>query len=72
MEEEYLLHYGVLGMKWGVRKARRTTKKYAKAQRRALVNYDRAKALSSTGKKTGNTKLSDSANEYYSKAKKYQ
>lgn len=27
MEEEYLLHYGVLGMKWGVRKQRRAAVK---------------------------------------------
>lgn len=41
-----LMHYGVLGMKWGVRKARRAVNKYSKkAQRQIDANTSNAKLL---------------------------
>lgn len=47
MDEEYLAHYGVLGMKWGVRKDprkayARATKKYNKLEKKANKSLDKA------------------------------
>ena len=37
--QPYLIHYGVLGMKWGVRKQQRQAKKDAKEYARAKMFY---------------------------------
>lgn len=39
-EEYYLAHYGVLGMKWGVRKGRKAVKAKRKEYRKAIRNAD--------------------------------
>ena len=35
MYDDYLIHYGVIGMKWGVKRATRLTKKSVKAKKKA-------------------------------------
>lgn len=50
-ETEYLMHYGVLGMKWGVRKQRKTASKNRKSVERA------ASTISKTG--TSDIQLKD-------------
>lgn len=42
--EYYLSHYGVLGMKWGVRKARKDLKVQKKAHKRAIKDADSREA----------------------------
>lgn len=49
MEEDYLVHYGVLGMKWGVRKQRRASVRTAK--QKAKQDYNRAIAKAEAKKK---------------------
>lgn len=60
MNEEYLAHYGVLGMKWGVRKDRSsgsTKKRKAKVKKPTTsADYREVKAL----KKRGSKNLSNS------------
>ena len=50
MEQNYLYHYGVLGMKWGVRRSRKASKSSRKTARqkkeeRYSEDYKRTKAL---------------------------
>ena len=47
MDEEYLAHYGVIGMKWGVRKNpqrayQKASKKYDKLEKKANKSLDKA------------------------------
>lgn len=39
---EYLEHYGVMGMKWGVRKDRRTAKKAEKRKKTAVKKFNQS------------------------------
>lgn len=42
--DQYLAHYGVLGMKWGVRKQRKELKAEKKAHKRAIKDADSKEA----------------------------
>lgn len=49
MQQNELKHYGVLGMKWGVRRARKTAEKAAKYRQKG--NTEKAKKLEAKSKK---------------------
>lgn len=41
--DEYLMHHGIKGMKWGVRRARRKALKQAKKERKANSSFSKVK-----------------------------
>lgn len=63
-EDEYLIHYGVLGMKWGVRKVNKKVRKAAYNQRRSVYE----ETLSKAAKRIGDIK---SAEKHKNRAVKY-
>lgn len=42
-DDEYLMHHGIKGMKWGVRRARRKALKQAKKERKASSTFSKIK-----------------------------
>lgn len=64
-QDECLIHYGVLGMKWGVRKMDKHARKSAYDKRRAEYN----KHLANASESAGNVKTAD---KYRKKARKYE
>lgn len=63
MTDDYLVHYGVLGMKWGVRKQRKQAIKSAKKSNRKEIDKINAKydVKKYGGKKKAITKISNKA-----------
>lgn len=59
MSDDYLMHYGVLGMKWGVRKDRSSKSSSTRKKRsKASADYKEAKTLNKKGvKKLSNAEL---------------
>lgn len=73
--EDYLVHYGVLGMKWGVRKARKTGGSYKYTSRKTKKLTKKADKAKASGKKNAGklaakakaSKLSDKKRLNYAK-----
>lgn len=58
MGEQYLAHYGVLGMKWGVRKDRSSKSSSKRRKSKVSADYKEAKTLNKKGaKKLSNAEM---------------
>lgn len=69
--ENYLCHHGVKGMKWGVRKDRKTTSSFSRKKKTTKKNQNGIKGVVSSKKKsTSIKKLSDA--ELQSKVRRLQ
>lgn len=71
MDEDYLCHYGVLGMKWGIRKARKKTSIFSRKSKKSKKNQNGSQKSEVKKSTTTNVKkLSDQ--ELQNKIKRLQ
>ena len=68
-DNSYLMHYGVLGMKWGVRRAEKNKEK-ARMHRRFADDYDPKKSLTKLSDRQ-KARMSKNRAKELAKAKKY-
>lgn len=68
MQEDYLVHYGVLGMKWGVRKAKKYSDSYDYVSRNSNALKLKSMRLNQKAKNAKNPKKQAKLKE---KSKKY-
>lgn len=68
--DNYLAHYGVIGMKWGVRRAEKNKEK-ARMHRRFADDYDPKKSLSKLSDRE-QARMTKRRNKELAKAKKYE
>lgn len=71
-DNSYLMHYGVLGMKWGVRRARKNREKAVTSSNSAKKWDEKARHAKSRGESKAVAKYRRNAAENRANIKKYQ